>query len=229
MEDAGQNYLWTLSEYCRECGGMIDVEQFSAIVVEDKNLVMCDRNNSLSETALGAWKRRWAVFQKWCTKIMIDTRIADMTFIRCEKYAGHCCRMRDFIDARMVGEDWDPQLQYCLFEKPYTSHCLMHDGSHSTCTSEVKVLQRIALWNRFDVGWHHLVLSTLPPTERHRYCITLTLLFQDWETHRVLCTPTLPMFAHLLALSQNGCQLFRWLLRKTASTELTLILFDCFN
>lgn len=43
---------------------MIDVGHFSTMDVNGKSLVMYDRNSFQRETALGAWKQRWAVLRK---------------------------------------------------------------------------------------------------------------------------------------------------------------------
>lgn len=45
---------WTLYEYCRECGGSIDIGCFSTMVVYGTNIVMYDRNKFQRDTLLGA-------------------------------------------------------------------------------------------------------------------------------------------------------------------------------
>lgn len=63
-EGAGPNPGWTLLGYRQECGGMVDVGRFSAAAVDGKKLPMYDRNNFQRDTAIGAWKRRWALLRK---------------------------------------------------------------------------------------------------------------------------------------------------------------------
>lgn len=63
---------------------------------------------------------------------MIDARFADMPFIRCEQEISYYYRLLEAIDARMEVEDGDPLMQCWFFDKLYTSHYLMHGGSHRT-------------------------------------------------------------------------------------------------
>lgn len=51
-------------------------------------------------------------------------------------------RWRDAIAARMEVENGDSQLQCLFFDKPCTSHFLMHSGSHRTSTINFEVWQR---------------------------------------------------------------------------------------
>lgn len=55
------------------------------MLVYGKILVIYDRNRFECGTALGAWKTRWAVLSRWCLGIVVDTRIADLSFIRFEQ------------------------------------------------------------------------------------------------------------------------------------------------
>lgn len=93
-----------LAEHCPECGGMVHFKAFSAIAVDEENLVMHDQNKFQSNTALDAWKRPWAALRKWFAGILIDARFADLAFIRCLQEAPYCCRMQDAINERMEVE-----------------------------------------------------------------------------------------------------------------------------
>lgn len=52
---------WMLEEYCCECAGMMDTKRLDAVVVDGRDPVIYDRNRLERDTAIGAWKRRWAV------------------------------------------------------------------------------------------------------------------------------------------------------------------------
>lgn len=64
---------------------MTDVGRFRAMAADGRHLVTYDRNRFERDTALGAWQRWWAVLIKWCVEKMINTRFADMPFVRCEQ------------------------------------------------------------------------------------------------------------------------------------------------
>lgn len=54
--DIGPKPCWSLSEYCQQFGGMLDVVCFWAMAVDSKNIVMSDLFNFQRKTALGALK-----------------------------------------------------------------------------------------------------------------------------------------------------------------------------
>lgn len=83
--DLGLVLSWVLEGYCRECANLIDVKCFDATVADGKNLVIYDSSCLDCDTALCAWKERRAVLSRWCVGALVDTRFADMQFVRCEQ------------------------------------------------------------------------------------------------------------------------------------------------
>lgn len=57
--ETGPDSRWTLSEYCRESGRMVDAGRFSAMAVVGENLLVYNRNSFQRDTVVGAWKRCW--------------------------------------------------------------------------------------------------------------------------------------------------------------------------
>lgn len=111
VDEIDQDSRWTLTEYCPECRATMDVERFSTIAVDGNNLAMYVQNSFQWDTALAAWSRSWMVLRKWCARILINARFADMPLIWCEQEASYRRKLRDAIDARMKVEDADPRLQ----------------------------------------------------------------------------------------------------------------------
>lgn len=146
----------TFSGYLRESGGLVDVELFRAMAVDGENLFVYDKNSLQRSTALGAWKRRWAVLRKWCAGIIIDARFADMLFIRCEQEILNCHTLWGAFDAKMEAKDGDPQLRRWFFQKWYASHYSMHGGSHRTRTMAFEAHHCMAVCSFSFVGWRHL-------------------------------------------------------------------------
>lgn len=72
---------WKLDAYCRDCAGSMCVKRFGGTAVDGKNLVVYDRSCFERDTALRAWKRRWAVRSRWCVVVLVDTGFADMLFV----------------------------------------------------------------------------------------------------------------------------------------------------
>lgn len=60
---------------------MMDGGFSKAMAVSVEILVMQDQNKFQCDTALSAWKRRWAVLRKRGARIMIDARFADILLI----------------------------------------------------------------------------------------------------------------------------------------------------
>lgn len=108
--DLGLLPNWTLDEYHRVCASMMGMKRFAAMAVAGKNLVIYDSNRFERDTALGMWKRHWAVQSRWCVGIRVDTRLADMPFVRCEQEPFYCSNWRDAINANMEVAERDPKL-----------------------------------------------------------------------------------------------------------------------
>lgn len=84
----------TLDEYCREGASLVDVRFYDAMAIDDENLVIYDHDRFDCDTVLGAWKRCWAVLSRWSLGILVDTRFADMPFVRCVQELSYCRRLR---------------------------------------------------------------------------------------------------------------------------------------
>lgn len=150
--DLGTLPNWTLDVDCRERVGLMDVNRFEAMAVDGKNLVMYDRCRFECDTALGAWRNRWAVLSQLCVEIIVGTCFADMMFVRCKQELSQCCRLRDAIDTNKEVVEGNPGL-YCWFcDKPYTSMDLMHGGTHWTKALEFKICRRTATQSQIYVG-----------------------------------------------------------------------------
>lgn len=80
---------------------MIDARRFGSLVEDDNKLVIYDQNHSQRNTALGVWKRRWAVLTRWRTKFLINTRAMHKPFVLCEQELLYCGRLQDATDAKM--------------------------------------------------------------------------------------------------------------------------------
>lgn len=156
---------WTAEEYCRECAGLMNVKCFNAMVVDCQNLVMYLRTRFERDTALGAWKRRWAVLHQLCAGIFIDTRFVHTPFVRCEQELMYCRQKRDAIDANMEVAEADPELNCWFFGKPYTNLYLMRGSTHWTRVLEIEIRQRAAERNPIFAGLHNLKLFTVPPKD----------------------------------------------------------------
>lgn len=147
----------------------MDVGHFRAVAIDDKNAVLYDRNNNQRDTALGAWKRPWAVLNKWGTQIMIDARFADMPLICCEERISYCCKLQDVIDARMKVEKEDFRLKCWFFDKPYMSNYFMYSGSYHMCRLEVEARQCSAAFNPPYVDWHRLKRFSVTQIQQHTF------------------------------------------------------------
>lgn len=92
---------WTLNDYCRECAGMRDIRHFDAMAVDERALIIYDRNRFERDTSLGAGKGRWTGLGRRCVGILVDARFADMPFVWYTQKLSYCRRSRDAIDANV--------------------------------------------------------------------------------------------------------------------------------
>lgn len=105
---------------------------------------------------------------------------------------------------------------------------MKHGRSQWTRTTELEVCQPIAARNPLFVSWQRLELFSVPPRGQYRYYDQAWSSWQELEIYCMFCVPTLPTFAYYPGAFGNGCQLFSWLLCKTAITKSTVMLFVCF-
>lgn len=83
-----------------------------------------------------------------------------------------------------------------------------------------EAFQRTAARSLLCVGWHYVNLMVVPLKERHRYYVQMMPSWHDWETHRMLCVPTLLRFSCFLGMFETSSQLLSWLLRETGIKSL---------
>lgn len=84
-----------------------------------------------------------------------------------------------------------------------------------------------SIQNLLFVGWKNSEPFAVPARERHHYHMQVTLSWRELETHRMLCVPTLPMFAYYFGAFGNGRQSSRKLLQKKVIPELAVMSFAC--
>lgn len=82
----------------------------------------------------------------------MDTRLADMPFVRCKLELSYCHRLRDAFDGSMEAAERDLELQSLFFKKPYTNMDLTRAGSHRIRALKFEICQRAAVRKLIFLG-----------------------------------------------------------------------------
>lgn len=150
------------------------MKRSETMAVDGKKLVTYDCYCSGRDIALGVWRRRWAALSRCCSGILMDTRLAEMTFARYGQELVYCRWLRDAIDTNVEVAERDPELQCWLSNKPYTFMNLMRGPTHRTRALRFEIRHRAAVRNPISAGRDSLEMFVAASEERHWHCVAVS-------------------------------------------------------